>query len=130
MSLTPKKRFEIMHRDHFTCWYCGAKPPNVALEVDHYQAKALGGTDDDFNLITACTRCNAGKSDEEMHTGPCSIGCQRPRCGGPRRGRDELEGSCECECHQCAYCDDSYCRASETGNIKHCDKPIHFLESS
>lgn len=55
-------RFAVLERDHFTCLYCGRRPPEVVLEVDHVLARANGGTDDGTNLVTACRDCNGGKS--------------------------------------------------------------------
>src|SRR6185437_9917698 len=57
-----KKRFEILSRDHFACQYCGRPAPTVPLCVDHCIPVAEGGTNDDFNLVTACEECNQGKS--------------------------------------------------------------------
>lgn len=54
-------RFEILRRDNFTCTYCGAKAPDVELQVDHVVPEALGGSSDASNLTTACRDCNAGK---------------------------------------------------------------------
>jgi HNH endonuclease len=54
-------RFEILRRDGYTCRYCGAQAPDVPLTVDHVIPRALGGSDDPTNLITACHDCNAGK---------------------------------------------------------------------
>lgn len=56
-----KKRFEIFKRDNFTCQYCGKRPPEVVLEVDHIISKKDGGKDNDENLITSCFECNRGK---------------------------------------------------------------------
>src|SRR5581483_11705084 len=86
VSLTAKDRFRIMWRDHFTCLYCGAKPPNVALQIDHFVPVSRGGSDADFNLITACVSCNQGKSDFPANYS-CT-GCVRPMCGGPEYSRD------------------------------------------
>jgi len=61
IALTPKQRFEILKRDGFTCQYCGRKPPEVVLEVDHIIAVYNGGTNDRSNLITSCEPCNRGK---------------------------------------------------------------------
>lgn len=61
MALSKNKRFEVFKRDAFTCQYCGRKPPEVVLEVDHIYPRSQGGTDDDLNLITACFECNNGK---------------------------------------------------------------------
>lgn len=54
-------RFEIFRRDGFVCRYCGSRPPDVVLEVDHIDPVANGGTNDEVNLITSCFDCNRGK---------------------------------------------------------------------
>lgn len=59
-------RFEVFKRDHFTCQYCGAQPPDAVLTLDHIEPVSRGGTDDIHNLITACERCNSGKSDKVL----------------------------------------------------------------
>lgn len=55
-------RFDILKRDCFTCQYCGSQAPSVALQVDHINPVATGGTNDEDNLITSCADCNVGKS--------------------------------------------------------------------
>lgn len=55
-------RFEVFQRDKHTCQYCGRRPPEVELEVDHLIPVARGGTDVFENLITSCRECNSGKS--------------------------------------------------------------------
>jgi hypothetical protein len=62
MSLSKRVRFEVFKRDNFTCQYCGAKPPDTVLEVDHVVARCNGGSDDQSNLRTACWNCNRGKA--------------------------------------------------------------------
>lgn len=62
MSVSKRTRFEIFKRDRFTCQYCGKRPPDVTLEVDHIVALAEGGGDEPANLTTACFACNRGKS--------------------------------------------------------------------
>ena len=54
-------RFRILTRDGFACRYCGARPPDVVLQVDHIQPLSRGGSDRWENLITACWPCNSGK---------------------------------------------------------------------
>jgi hypothetical protein len=45
------------------CTYCGTEgDPSNPLTADHLVPKALGGTDDRENLVTACPRCNSAKS--------------------------------------------------------------------
>jgi len=65
-SLTKTLRFEVFKRDSFTCQYCGAKAPDVILEVDHINPVSNGGDDSIMNLITSCFNCNRGKSDKQI----------------------------------------------------------------
>jgi len=68
----PKKlRFEVFKRDEFTCQYCGRKPPEVILHVDHITPVSKGGSDDISNLITSCKDCNLGKSNISLKDKPC-----------------------------------------------------------
>lgn len=67
-ALSPKVRWQVLARDSFTCQYCGKRPPEVPLEVDHKIALANGGTDDFENLISACAECNRGKGAQSIIT--------------------------------------------------------------
>lgn len=60
--LSQRVRFEVFKRDRFTCAYCGKRPPEVMLEVDHVVPICAGGSDDILNLVTACVACNRGKA--------------------------------------------------------------------
>lgn len=62
MAIGKRKRFEVFARDGFTCQYCGRRPPEVVLEVDHIHPQSADGSDDDVNLITSCFDCNRGKA--------------------------------------------------------------------
>lgn len=59
--MSPRLRFSILARDHFTCRYCGRKAPTVELHVDHVFPTSAGGEDTPDNLVTACQDCNLGK---------------------------------------------------------------------
>lgn len=61
MAVSKSVRFEIFARDVFTCQYCGKRPPEVVLEVDHIHPVSKGGDDELINLITSCFDCNRGK---------------------------------------------------------------------
>lgn len=61
--ISKRLRFAILQRHSFTCVYCGARAPNVRLELDHAVPVSAGGTSDKFNLVVACVDCNAGKAD-------------------------------------------------------------------
>lgn len=63
-------RFAVFERDGFACRYCGRRPPEVVLEVDHLVPKSRGGTNQRTNLVTACFDCNRGKRD---HPAPGNI---------------------------------------------------------
>ena len=65
-GISKRVRFEIFKRDLFTCRYCGKRPPDVLLEVDHVIPVAKGGANDDDNLVTSCDACNRGKSDVSL----------------------------------------------------------------
>lgn len=60
-SIGTRRRFLILRRDSFTCAFCGARPGNDRLHVDHLIPHSLGGSDHANNLMTACDRCNIGK---------------------------------------------------------------------
>jgi hypothetical protein len=56
-------RFQVLKRDSFMCTYCGKRPPEVELQVDHVVPRSKGGSNELSNLRTACSFCNYGKSD-------------------------------------------------------------------
>jgi hypothetical protein len=101
--------------------YCGARPPAVGLVVDHFIARVHGGSDDDWNLISACEACNFGKADTYTHY-TCPT-CPRPTCGGPRTPRDLLEVNCGCDCHLCT-CGNARCPGLY--NVVKCPQYISF----
>lgn len=63
VTLSKRTRFNVLTRDNYTCVYCGRKPPEVSLHVDHLTPKSRGGSDDECNLVTACSDCNLGKGN-------------------------------------------------------------------
>lgn len=67
-SVSIVERFYVLRRDNHTCQYCGAKAPDAQLQIDHMVPVALGGGNDPSNLITACARCNLGKSSWDGKT--------------------------------------------------------------
>lgn len=56
----------IHERDGFACVYCGAKND---LGIDHLIPYSKGGSTKPFNIVTACSECNASKgaSDPREH---------------------------------------------------------------
>jgi hypothetical protein len=47
------------------CGYCSVRESEAGteLEIDHFQPRSAGGTDDLENLVYCCTRCNRRKGD-------------------------------------------------------------------
>lgn len=60
--VSKRLRFEILRRDNFQCVYCGARPPETELRVDHVVPEALGGPSVPTNLAASCEPCNSGKT--------------------------------------------------------------------
>lgn len=61
MGISKALRYQVMRRDGHACTYCGARPPDARLVIDHVVPVALGGSDSPDNLTTACNDCNSGK---------------------------------------------------------------------
>jgi HNH endonuclease len=63
--VTASQREAIRRAHHFQCGYCSVHENEVgsALELDHFQPLASGGTDEDSNLVYACSACNRAKGD-------------------------------------------------------------------
>lgn len=59
--ISPRIRFLVLERDGFACSYCGARPPEAVLHIDHVVSRADAGADDIVNYRTACADCNLGK---------------------------------------------------------------------
>ena len=72
-QITKKIRFEVFKRDNFTCQYCGKNPPEVTLEIDHIEPVSKGGTNNINNLLTACFKCNRGKSNNLLNKIPNTL---------------------------------------------------------
>jgi hypothetical protein len=67
-ALSKGERFRVLERGGFRCVYCGRRPPEVVLHVDHAVSKKNGGGNDDENLVSACSDCNLGKSSKSADT--------------------------------------------------------------
>lgn len=72
--ITQEDRFAILHRDKFTCRYCGAKPGSSDLEVDHLIPHSMGGSNSPLNLVAACKSCNRKRSDAAIFPHDLIIG--------------------------------------------------------
>lgn len=55
------RRKAVLHRDNYTCQYCGKK--NCQLQTHHIIYRSRGGSDDENNMITLCKECHKGVHD-------------------------------------------------------------------
>lgn len=63
---------DLFNHYHGKCQYCGKNKPFYQFSKDHVFPKSKGGSDDDFNLILSCKKCNSEKGDQfpyRDHTG-------------------------------------------------------------
>lgn len=74
-------RFSAYERDKYTCQYCGRRPPEIVLQLDHVYPVKLGGQNKIDNLLTACRDCNIGKGARD----PGLPMASRPRTPGEAR---------------------------------------------
>ena len=63
-DISNSRRMTVYERDDFKCRYCGRSSPDIVLEIDHILPVSMGGTNDISNLVTVCSQCNNGKSDD------------------------------------------------------------------
>lgn len=63
-SAIKSQRFRVFYRDGFCCSYCNGRPGAENLQLDHLIPRSKGGSDHDLNLVTACNKCNGGKSND------------------------------------------------------------------
>lgn len=57
----PARIRHLMIKSHPYCSYCGSRPPEVVLHVDHITPLAHGGSNEEINLQVLCDSCNLGK---------------------------------------------------------------------
>jgi hypothetical protein len=65
-TISKSLRFMVLRRDDFACTYCGRKPPEVQLQIDHIVPWSSGGGTMMDNLRTACAECNIGKGARRL----------------------------------------------------------------
>lgn len=67
-GISASVRWQIFARDNFTCRYCGiqAGQDGVQLHVDHVLSVVDGGDNRMENLVSACQKCNGGKSGRSL----------------------------------------------------------------
>jgi 5-methylcytosine-specific restriction endonuclease McrA len=57
----PLTRRNVLHRDNYTCQYCGTRNN---LTLDHVFPRSRGGKDTWDNVVTACLKCNVKKGNK------------------------------------------------------------------
>lgn len=69
-------RRNIFLRDRFQCQYCGARPPEGELTIDHVIPRSRGGRSEWTNVALACVPCNTRKGSRLLQD--CGMRLQRP----------------------------------------------------
>jgi len=70
-------RRNILHRDNYTCQYCGDKRHD--LTIDHIIPRSRGGLDSWDNVAAACLRCNVKKGDRTPKEAGMPLNCNPRR---------------------------------------------------
>lgn len=89
--VSESRRLRIYQRDNYTCRYCGR--PAMPITLDHVIPLACGGSNEERNLVTACSPCNQKKGNRTPQEWGRSliplVGDQFPRLGdiSPRQRR-------------------------------------------
>ena len=61
MTMDKRTKRYIYLRDEGKCHHCGKSVDFDKVNIDHYYPRSKGGTDDYFNLVLSCKRCNKYK---------------------------------------------------------------------
>jgi 5-methylcytosine-specific restriction endonuclease McrA len=56
-------RQHLLHRDNYTCQYCGVTVNLQTMTYDHVMPRSRGGKTSWENIVAACGPCNRKKSD-------------------------------------------------------------------
>jgi 5-methylcytosine-specific restriction endonuclease McrA len=64
MTISAETRTAVRIAFNYRCGYYGTAEADIGgeLEIDHFQPTVHGGTDEQENLVYACTTCNRFKS--------------------------------------------------------------------
>jgi hypothetical protein len=126
-SISKRERYETLRRCEFACFYCGAKVPDVTLQIDHVVPVSRGGTNDGWNLVAACAECNMGKLDgtplettvqqaqwlwQAYVPGRIDAYTHCSMCGRPSNPEDPIDQADENDCYRCL---DSWWQAYNQG---------------
>ncbi|RKD32105.1 HNH endonuclease [Thermohalobacter berrensis] len=58
-----RDKLYIYNRDNKECFFCGKKLKFKQITLDHLLPLSKGGTNDIFNLVTSCKKCNKIKGN-------------------------------------------------------------------
>lgn len=73
-------RRNLFKRDHHQCQYCGCKPTNDSLTIDHVVPRSQGGVSSWENCVLSCIKCNNRKANRtpDQANMPLTIAPVRP----------------------------------------------------
>ena len=59
-----KEKLYIFFREGKRCFYCSKALLYKQMSIDHFYPLSSGGTDDIFNIVCSCKKCNKLKEDK------------------------------------------------------------------
>src|SRR6056297_3091575 len=59
-----KEKLYIFFREGQKCYYCNKELLFKQMSIDHFYPLSSGGTDDIFNIVCSCKKCNILKEDK------------------------------------------------------------------
>lgn len=62
-TITAQRKKAVKMRDEFVCQICNEKFEEDELEVDHIFPYGAGGSNEEYNLMALCIKCNRKKSN-------------------------------------------------------------------
>lgn len=64
MDISNSEKAYIYKRENKKCFYCKKHLKYRQITLDHYFPKSRGGTNEIFNLVLSCKKCNALKGNK------------------------------------------------------------------
>lgn len=61
-----KEKLYIYYRENQKCFYCKKSLSFNQISIDHFYPLSKGGTDDVFNIVCSCKKCNRKKENSVL----------------------------------------------------------------
>lgn len=65
-QFSASKKLRIFNKTKGHCAYCGLRLEAACFSIDHLQPRALGGGNENDNLLPVCASCNSSKGKKTL----------------------------------------------------------------